>query len=192
MTASLLHAEYRHMVASLSLDRIHAKGAQWLDQSRNLVQTLGGQVVTWGQPLVALSRDVFSFSKNELSRITQQFTSLFQEPASSAPATNDELYSPQGAKTSLDRQTKGIFSQDHGQHFHSLWPRKAYDLSLSETARLAHGVAAHVNAPPEKKQEFVRQVQSMRKQGGFDRRVFAQTHQVLNQFPTPSDTQLDG
>lgn len=165
-----------------------------------MLQTTVPRLVTWSQPAGQWWRKTFSrktFSKDSLSRLADRWTTLFQDsmadtpPESKGKVTGNTvaLYSPQGTIQTLNNQTRGIFKVTDLSSFRSRWPKRAYDLDLSETSVLAHGIATHVMTPDDAQKDFVRHVLDVRKQGGYDPTVFQETRHILGQS---QNTQLSG
>ncbi|HIJ83034.1 MAG: hypothetical protein HW380_357 [Magnetococcales bacterium] len=179
----------------LSLNRLQAWSTDWLVQGQAVLQTMGQRLVTWGQPLARIPAELFS--RDNLSQVAQRLVSLLQDSVSEATSKPEkkgaggrvELYSPQGAKWPLDNRGRGKFNPTD---FRSRWPRNAYDLDLSQTARLAHGIATHTTAPDNVRKNFVQHVLEARKQGGYDEQTFIEARQLLNLPSDRSDTRWDG
>ncbi|MBF0435698.1 MAG: hypothetical protein HQL77_10035 [Magnetococcales bacterium] len=183
-------------MVAISLNKMNSVRQEVLDRGRTMLQTVGERVATFSRPWVTLSGQVFS--KDNWSRIARQAGSLWQEwtadPGGNAltvaPRDPMELYSPQGVKRQLNSPNRGLSPDMDSSRFRSSWPRNAYEVDVSEAARLAHGIVTHMAAPPDQRDDFIRHVQSVRKQGGYDPQVFAEARHLLNQFPQSVPTYL--
>ncbi|MEO5330233.1 MAG: hypothetical protein H7829_18565 [Magnetococcus sp. THC-1_WYH] len=160
-----------------------------------LLQTTVPRLATWRQPAGQWWRK--TFSRDSLSRLADHWTTLLQDSMADTPPESKEkvtgntvaLYSPQGTIQTLNNQTRGIFKVTDVSSFRSRWPKRAYDLDLSETSVLAHGIATHVMTPDDAQKDFVQHVLEVRKLGGYDPSVFQETRHILGQS---QNTQLNG
>ncbi|HAT51519.1 MAG: hypothetical protein HQL07_01195 [Nitrospirae bacterium] len=181
---------------SPTLNQLQDWSAGWLRHSSAMLQTIVPRLVTWSQPAGQWWGK--TFSRDVLFRWADHWATLFQDsisdppPGSKGKATGAAvaLYSPQGTIQTLDRQAKGLFKVTDASDFRSHWPKNAYDVDLSETSVLAHGIAIHSMAPDDVQKEFVQHVLEVRKQGGYDPSIFQETRHILGQSFQPQNPQL--
>lgn len=183
---------------SQTLNQLQALRARWLHHSTAICSTIVPRLVTWSQPIGQWWCE--TFSRDGLSRLADHWTTLVQDSISSTPLESKgkavgevvELYSPQGTIQTLNNQAKGVFRVTDVPSFRSRWPKNAYDLDLSATSVLAHGIVTHVTAPDDARQEFVQHVMEVRKQGGYDPTIFQETRHILGQSSQSQNTQFNG
>lgn len=184
---------------AISLNKLSFIRQEWLDRGGAVLRTVGARVATLSGPLVTLSGRVFS--KENWSQVAQRVGALWQEWTSDPdrkivsvpPRDRVDLYSSQGVKVILSTQNRSLSPAANTPRFRSGWPRNAYDLDVSEAARLANGIVTHGESSPEEQNDFIQHVQTVRKLGGYDSQVFAEARQLLNQFPQSVPTyQRDG
>ncbi|MBF0109536.1 MAG: hypothetical protein HQL76_10195 [Magnetococcales bacterium] len=174
----------------------------WCDRGRDVLLRatagLTGISQTWGQKIaVALSWESLSRHRtlwvSRFNKIIKFDTDTSSDTLRQVSRVAVATYSSTGEIRASDfKQSPGRFAQAGEPGFQSRWPREPYHLNLSETARLANGIAIHATGPEGTKEKFIHHVQEVRRNGGYDHPVFQEARALLNRFHPSPDIQPDG
>ncbi|MBF0172210.1 MAG: hypothetical protein HQL83_02065 [Magnetococcales bacterium] len=173
------------------LNSLQTRSVEWWGRGRMALRQMSERLVTFSQPWVQRLSAAVAGAEGWQSWFQDSALKTIPASGKSSHLSEVELYSPSGTRIHRNSHTKGVFNPGGASGYRSHWPRNAYDLDLSETAMLTHGIATHATASSPGQQDFIHHVLDVRKQGGYDSRIFDEAKQLLRQLQPLSDAQPD-